>query len=116
MRKRGVEFTLEYEVGDPFEQLIDLSRYYDLVVLGLRGLFEYGVLKEHRDALRRLVAQGVRPILAAAPEYRAVERVLIAYSGSVASANAMKRFIRWKPWGIIPLQIVCFRHRPKGSQ
>jgi hypothetical protein len=37
-----------------------------MCVFGLRGLFEHGVVPEPRDALERLVSDGVRPILAVA--------------------------------------------------
>ena len=105
--RAGVPYRIKHETGDPFELMASYARYHDLVIFGLRSLFDYGIVDEPRDALVRLISQGVRPILAAASEYREIKRVLIAYSGSVESAGAMKRFVQLRLWGDVPLQIVC---------
>ena len=39
---------------------------------------------------------------------RTVRRVLVAYSGSMESAKALKRFIQSRIWPGITLKIVCF--------
>ena len=80
--------------GDPFEIAVDLVRYHDMCVFGLRGLFEHDVVPEPLDALERLVASGVRPILAVAEHYRPIRRVLVAYSGSLESAKTFKSFVQ----------------------
>lgn len=41
---------MEHETGDPFDPMIAHSRYHDLVVFGLRGLFDYGIVAEPRTA------------------------------------------------------------------
>lgn len=89
----SVDHEIDEEVGDPFQIAVDLVRYHDLCVFGLRGLFEHGVVPEPRDALERLVADGVRPILAVPEEYRPIGRVLVAYSGSLESAKTFKHFV-----------------------
>lgn len=78
--------------GEPFGEFIERSKYHDLMVCGLRGLFEHGAIPEPKNELARLVASGVRPLLATASTYRAAHRVLIAYSNSVESAKTMRRF------------------------
>lgn len=80
--------------GDPFEIAADLVRYHDLCVFGLNGLFEHDVVPEPTDSLERLVAAGVRPILAVSDSYRPVGRVLVAYSGSLESAKTFKHFVQ----------------------
>jgi len=90
----GVTQRIAAETGDPFAIAADLARYHDLCVFGLHGLFEHGVVPEPRDALERLVADGVRPILAVADEFRPIRRVLVAYSGSLESAKTFKHFVQ----------------------
>jgi nucleotide-binding universal stress UspA family protein len=63
---------------------------------------------EPRDALVRLVTQGVRPIIAVSPEFRSIRRVLIAYSGSMESAKAMRRYVQLNPWRNVQLRVVHF--------
>jgi nucleotide-binding universal stress UspA family protein len=77
-----VEHRVIREEGDPIATLSAAWRYQDLTLVGLRGLFEYGVLAEPQDALIRLITSGMRPILAVSSEYVPIERILVAYSGS----------------------------------
>lgn len=104
--------VMREERQQPFDYLTSQARYHDLTVIGLRGLFEYGVEGEaHYDAadtLVRLISGGVRPILAAGPEVRPIERVLIAYSGSPQSAKTMRRFVQMRLWPDAKLRIVAF--------
>jgi nucleotide-binding universal stress UspA family protein len=95
------------ETGNPYDKLISVWRYNDLTVAGLRGLFEYGVVHEPDDILKRLISKGVRPILAVAREFRSVRRVLIAYDGSMEAAKALKRFVQMALWPDITMKIVC---------
>lgn len=106
--KSNIQSKIERETGDPFETMIAHARYNDVTIFGLKSLFSYGFTLEPRDALIRLVSQGVRPIIAVSPEYRDIHKVLIAYSGSMESAKAMRRFIQLNPWQNIGLRIVHF--------
>lgn len=104
----GVSHEIDEEVGDPFEIAADLVRYHDMCVFGLRGLFEHGVVPEPRDALERLVADGVRPILAVPEDYRPIHRVLIAYSGSLESAKTFKHFVQSGIYPQAAIRVVCW--------
>lgn len=107
-RAAGIPHRLSEETGDPFEIAADLVRYHDMCVFGLRGLFEHDVVPEPRDALERLVSDGVRPILAVAEEYRPIHRVLVAYSGSLESAKTFKHFVHSGLYADAPVRIVHF--------
>ena len=48
---------IERETGDPFESMIAHARYNDVIIFGLRSLFDYGFTSEAKDALIRLVSQ-----------------------------------------------------------
>jgi nucleotide-binding universal stress UspA family protein len=106
----GVRCRVYRQTGDPFELMISVARYHDLVVCGLKGLFEHGVLDEPPDGLVRLIAEGVRPIIAVPEDFRPVRRVLIAYSGSMESAKTMRRFVQLDPWPNVAVRIVTFAH------
>lgn len=111
-----VPYNVVRETGNPFERLISLSRYHDLTVAGLRGLFEYGIFHNPDDVLIQLIAKGVRPILAVARDHRPIARVLVAYSGSMESAKALKRFVQMRLWPDISMKIVCFDKGPDTDQ
>lgn len=97
------------ESGDPFTKLVDLARYHDLMVFGLRSIFDYDFqVGDHESLLIRLVGAGVRPLIAVSEKYRSISRVLIAYNGSMESAKAMKRFVQLRLWPGAELKIVTF--------
>jgi nucleotide-binding universal stress UspA family protein len=96
------------ETGDTLEELLSCWRYHDLTILGLRGLFDYGVLHDTDSRLELLMQSGARPILAVAKAHRPIRRALVAYSGSMESARAMKHFVQMGPWPQVELRIVCF--------
>jgi nucleotide-binding universal stress UspA family protein len=104
----GLSHSVEMETGDPFDLMISHSRYHDLTVFGLRSLFDYGIIPEPRDTLIRLLSQGVRPIVAVSTRYRPVRKALVAYSGSMESAKAMRRFVQMRLWPDVRLEIVHF--------
>ena len=99
---------IEYEQKDPFSALIAEARYNDLTIFGLRSIFDYGFTTDPDKAIIKLVTQGVRPILAVAENYRPIEKALMAYSGSMESAKAIRHFLHLKPWPGVKLHIVHF--------
>jgi nucleotide-binding universal stress UspA family protein len=86
------------------------SRYHDLILCGLRNLFDPGVIETPPIELVHFVEEGVRPLVAVAARYREIQRVMIAYSGSTESAKSMKRFIQLRPWADTEVHLVTFDH------
>lgn len=111
-RAEGVEHGFSEQVGDPFEIVGELVRYQDMCVFGLRGLFEHDVVPEPLDALERLVAGGVRPILAVGETFRPIRKVLVAYSGSLESAKTFKNFVLSGLYPDAAIRVVNFGGNP----
>ena len=65
-------------------------------------------MQDPHDALVRLVESGVRPLLAVSKGVYPVRNVLIAYSESMESAKAMKRFVQMRLWLEAKLRVVTF--------
>ena len=113
----GLPYAVTRESGDPFENMISQARYYDLMIFGLRSLFDSDIVTSNAsDVLTRLISRGVRPILAVSQGYRPIRRVLLAYSGSMESAKAIKRFIHMQPWPDLTLRVVTFEHPPEVAR
>lgn len=106
--EEGVRWHIVREAGDPFEELISLSRYHDLTILGLQGLFEYGVLPDAHAYIGKLVARNVRPVFAVANEYREINKVFVAFNGSMESAKAMKSFAQMSLWPDAEIMVACY--------
>jgi len=112
-----VAYRVAREEGDAFRKMLAYSRYHDVTVFGLRSVFEYCF--EDCDScslLARLVEGGVRPILAVSEQHRPIRRVLVAYSGSVESANTFREFLQLGPWPDLTLRLVTFGDRDEGGE
>ncbi len=111
---QGVPITIYREQGSPFHLMIEYARYHDLAVFGLRSMFEYKILGdsdvEPARFLRELIEGGVRPLIAVSNRVRPVRRVLVAYSGSVQSAESMQQFMRFRLWPSAMLRILVCGH------
>ncbi len=117
----GVAYqVLREERDSPYDFLASQSRYHDLTVLSLRNIFEYDSRlpgeTEASVTLARLIAAGVRPILAVSPKYRPVRRVFAAYSGSMESAATLRRFLQLRPYTGYELCLATFEMDPQRSQ
>ncbi len=56
----GLPYAATRESGDPFQTMISQARYYDLMIFGLRSLFDYNVVDTApTDVLARLVSRGI---------------------------------------------------------
>ncbi len=112
----GVRHQVLREVGEPFTLMIDEARYHDLMIFGLRSLFAFDLVPDPHNALVRLVQAGARPLIAVSKGYYPVNKVLIAYSGSMESAKAMKRFVQMRLWPEASLRIVTFEHQAEKAK
>ncbi|HWR73032.1 MAG TPA: universal stress protein [Nitrospirota bacterium] len=119
----GIKHQVKQEEKEAsFDLLISLARYYDLMIFGLRSIFEYNVsivdlsVEEPKDTLARLISAGVRPIIAVSDTFLPIQKVLIAYSGSMESAKTMKRFVQMRLWPDAKLKIVTFQHKEKKAR
>ncbi len=107
----GIKYKVKQEERqNPFDLMMSLARYHDLMIFGLRSIFEYDIwFEDSKDTLARLLAAGVRPIIAVSDKYRPIQKVLIAYSGSMESAKTMKRFVQLRLWPDAKLKIMTFQ-------
>ncbi|HVX14162.1 MAG TPA: universal stress protein [Pirellulales bacterium] len=112
----GVPHHVVREEGDPIDRLVNLSRYHDVVVAGLDGLFEWELVDEPPDELVNLVRDGVRPLVAVNGHARSIHRVMIAYSGSVESARTMRQFIQLRLWSDVRIKLVTFNERVSDGE
>jgi nucleotide-binding universal stress UspA family protein len=114
----GITYKIKHEeMEDPFSLMITLSRYHDIMVFGLRSIFEYDIsLEEPKDTLTRLISAGVRPIIAVSDRFRMIQRVLITYDGSMESAKTMKQFVQLRLWPEAKLKIVSFQKSEEKAQ
>lgn len=111
----NIKYRTVHPESDPLSYLVAEARHHDLLVFGLRGLFDQTIIPDPEATIAWLIRHDVSPILAVAPEYREIRRVMIAYSGSAQSADAMKRFVQMRPWPDAAVQIVTFERKTAAA-
>lgn len=87
------------EEGVPVHQVIEDMKYHDVLVIGGRSHFYYNRPEEETNTLARIVKKAVAPTLVVGEVYRTVQRVMVAYDGSDASARTLQRFAQMQPFG-----------------
>ena len=93
----GVDFDVRRVRGNPLEVLPLESHYHDLIVTGAapRG----AVAEDDLDTglsgreLIDLLLRGVQPMLVVREKRQALDRALLVYDGTTASARAVRRFL-----------------------
>jgi nucleotide-binding universal stress UspA family protein len=94
----GIAFFEAHEQGYPSDQIIEVSKYYDLVLIGLRTFYHFETSNKAGDSLENLLKESVTPVMGV-PEKFSLNilggekiKVLIAHDGGLQSARALQRF------------------------
>ncbi|MHC4780205.1 MAG: universal stress protein [Planctomycetota bacterium] len=112
----AISCAVHRERGDSPDVLCRYGRTHDLTVLGLHELFDYDIIEVPENPVSRCFALGVVPILAVPETHRKVEKVLVAYHGSVTAAGALRRFLLMRLWHPVEIRIVCFAQADEDAQ
>lgn len=96
--------------GVPYKKIGEEMKYHDLLVIGREPHFFYSKPAKKTNTLARIVKHGISPSFVVPKEYRTVERVLVAYDASDASARTMQKFAQLHPFGTdLRIEIVHVR-------
>jgi hypothetical protein len=97
----GIKYQVKQEEKEiSFDLMISLARYHDLMIFGLRSIFQYNIsiqnlsIEEPKDTLARVTSAGVRPIIA-------VWQADMIVLGNSARNLLMKRVLGETAWHII---------------
>ncbi len=94
-KSEGVPYRLAKRQGNPSDQIIKDSMYYDLVVLGLQTCFHYDCESAQGKSVAEVLDHSVTPILAV-PDHFEIPKdrvnVLVTFDASLQSARAVHRF------------------------
>lgn len=78
--------------GDAQEAVTDAIRLSDIAIIGIRHAFDYGTIAHEDDFIARVATASNRPVIAMPHGARPVSKVLAAYDGSNAAADALRSF------------------------
>jgi nucleotide-binding universal stress UspA family protein len=89
-----VPFAEAHDQGYPSNAIMHATRFYDLVVIGLRTFFDFETGDEEGTSLNKLLDKSITPIIGVPRSYNplAIIKVLVAYDGSLPASRALQRF------------------------
>ncbi len=107
-KRANVRYEVREEKGDSFQLLFSQAHYHDLMMFGVKSIFDHGLHEDPDDLIGELVSRGIRPVIAVSRDYRPIRKVLMTYSGSMESAKTIRRFVQLRPWSGVELDLlVC---------
>jgi nucleotide-binding universal stress UspA family protein len=99
VEEAGIDHFVAVEEGVPYERIVEEMKYHDLLILGRDSHFFYTRPEKETSTLPKVIKRSIAPTLIATEQYRDVERVLVAFDESAASARALQSFVHLLPYG-----------------
>ena len=90
--KKGVKHSEAELQGSPSEIIMQQSIFYDLVVMGIRTYYYYKMAEDPGVSLEGILRHTITPVFAAPEKYVPINKVVIAFDGSLPAARALQRF------------------------
>jgi len=90
--KNSIDYKVMEEQGSPSARINQISKYYDLVVMGLRSYYKFDGDEDKGDVFHKILDLSITPILAVPDHYQNIKNVLIAFDGSPVSVKSLKQF------------------------
>jgi nucleotide-binding universal stress UspA family protein len=94
----NVAYTEAHHQGYPSDEIVEVSKYYDLMIVGLKTFYHFETSDQAGDSLDDLLRESITPIIGVPKDYNINVlggekiKVLIAYDGGLQSARALQRF------------------------
>jgi nucleotide-binding universal stress UspA family protein len=98
-RAAGVYAGVLMLEGAPVDEIARVVNAYDLLVVGKHPHFFYSHPEELTRTLVEVARRTIGPLLVVGDVYRPVERVLVAYDGSLHAGRALHSYAHLQPFG-----------------
>ncbi len=99
MDEAGVEHAERIEEGVPIKRMVEDTRFHDLLVVGREPHFYYMHPDRETTTLSDIVKKSVCPSFIACGTPHDINRAVVTYDGSEASASTLQRFAQLQPFG-----------------
>lgn len=87
------------------EDLIEQSKYYDMIAMGLDSLLPFGE-EDPELTIRRIVQESCCPVLGFPKKYKPIRRVAIGFNGSMPSARILHQYAHLNPFEVDMIHVV----------
>lgn len=97
-QEKGIHHSIHSEMGSPFREIIEESKFHDFIIIGQKTFFRYNVRHEPGNTLDRILHNGLTGVLAVPDSVRQIKKVLVAYDNSVQVTKAIQMFLLLHIW------------------
>lgn len=87
------------------EDIIEQSKYYDMIAMGIDSLLPFGD-DNPELTINRIVKESCCPVLGVPKKYRPIRRVAICFNGSMPSARVLHQYAHLNPFDIDMIYLV----------
>ena len=89
-----VSYREAHDQGYPSNAIMQATRFYDMMIIGLRTFFDFETGDHEGTSLNKLLDKSITPVLGVPENYQVPDflKVLVAYDGSLPSSRALQRF------------------------
>ena len=89
-----VPYTEAHDQGYPSKAIMHATRFFDLMIIGMRNFFDFETGAKEGTSLTKLLDKSITPVLGVPKAYEIPEilKVLVAYDGSLPASRALQRF------------------------
>ncbi len=98
-KKAGVEYSKSDAQGSPSKQISEISKFYDLLIMGLRTNFDFETSEESIITLDKVLDLSVTPIFAVCECESPLDfsgknkiKTVVSYNGSLPATRALQHF------------------------
>jgi nucleotide-binding universal stress UspA family protein len=97
-QEKGIHHSIHSEMGSPFREIIEESKFHDFIIIGQKTFFRYNIKHEPGNTLDRILHNGLTAALAVPDSVRQIKKVLVAYDNSVQVTKAIQMFLLLHIW------------------
>jgi nucleotide-binding universal stress UspA family protein len=97
-QEKKIRHAIHSEIGSPFREIIEESKFHDFIIVGQKTFFRYNIKHEPGNTLDRILHSGLTPVLAVPDSVRQIKKVLVAYDNSVQVTKAIQMFLLLHIW------------------
>lgn len=105
-RAANVPVDVRLIEDEPVEVITNQAHFADLIVLPVDGWFTYGLISHAETRLSEVLLRGAGPILTVGESYAPSNEVVVGLDGSLAAANAFKKYVQLGLWPNARLHLV----------
>lgn len=95
--KRSVNFNVHRDRGVPTSELIEESRFADLIIVDAQTSFRKKYEESPTDFVRAILKRAECPVIVAPEHFEAIDEIVFAYDGSALCMFAIKQFTHLFP-------------------